>query len=115
AAASSLDLHERGDILGLTLVLGGGLIKAGGFAFEESYLMLQGFPPTMLVGTQGIWGAICMTVFVNPLADILPGNDNGSLEHFHHTVHLLHSSPTAMLLVAALFVSSVLLSLFSVM
>jgi hypothetical protein len=48
---------------------------------EETFLKKSGYAPLNVVGMEGLWGVIIMSIIIMPILYFIPGADNGSYEN----------------------------------
>ena len=91
ADASSNDVA-----FGIGILLVATLVMSCQFVLEEIFMNHDhsdvSIPPLIVVGMEGLWGTFIMISIVFPLALLLPGSDNGSLEDVYDSLHMIHSS-----------------------
>lgn len=66
--------------VGVVLVLLGCLAQGVQYVFEEKVMAVDDVPPLVVIGMEGVWGALLTLVVVYPVAYLVPGSDNGSYE-----------------------------------
>eukprot|EP00981_Chlorochromonas_danica_P013850 scaffold6925_cov248-Ochromonas_danica.AAC.12 len=49
--------------------------------FEEKVMAVDGVPPLVVIGVEGLWGTFLTAFIVYPIAYMLPGNDGGHFEN----------------------------------
>lgn len=88
-------------ILGMGLVVGGQVVQAAQVIAEEWLLKDVDLPEIQIVGYEGMWGLIFMTVIVYPVLMFLPGEDHGHQEDPIDALVMMYNSPAllAMILV----------------
>jgi hypothetical protein len=67
---------HRDPRIGIALILLGCIIQGTQYVWEEM-LMTDKIPPLVIVGMEGVWGAVLMPLVVFPWAAVLPGSDYG--------------------------------------
>jgi hypothetical protein len=81
-------------LLGVMLVMGGAVVQAMQFVFEEKVMTMDvPSPPLLLIGMEGLWGTVLCILVVYPLAYYLPGDDHGSYEDPINTMTMFFNSP----------------------
>jgi hypothetical protein len=96
AAAEQLAAANLGvtPSLGVGLILGGGLVQALQYVFEERVMGADvGLAPLLVVGLEGLWGTVLCAGLVLPLVAVLPGADHGHLEDPLNSLSLMAASP----------------------
>lgn len=91
--------------IGVLLVMLGCLAQGVQYVFEEKVMAQDSVPPLVVIGFEGIWGALLSLVVVYPLAYILPGNDQGSLENPFDSIAMIYNSSTLQFLLLAFIVT----------
>jgi drug/metabolite transporter (DMT)-like permease len=66
---------------GILLILAGQLANAIQMVVEETFLKKSGYAPLNVVGMEGLWGVIIMSIIIMPILYFIPGADNGSYEN----------------------------------
>eukprot|EP01042_Synura_sphagnicola_P001587 gene1587-1842_t len=67
--------------IGVLLVLLGCLAQGVQYVFEEKVMAVDDISPLVVIGFEGIWGALLSIVLIYPIAYMVPGKDNGSYEN----------------------------------
>merc|ERR1740121_2832668 len=67
-------------LLGVVLTLGSQVITAAQIITEEKLLTDLNMDALLIVGVEGVWGFVLMTVVVYPILWYLPGPDHGHAE-----------------------------------
>ncbi len=68
---------------------------------EEIYLKSRNLQPLKIVGMEGIWGIIMMSLIVLPILYFIPGNDDGSCENFIDALYQIKNSHQLISLIIA--------------
>lgn len=85
--------------LGILFLLMSCCVQGGQYVFEEKMMSDFDASPLLVVGMEGLWGAVLMPVFVFPIAYLLPGNDvGGSMENVRDAFHIANNNPAIMIL-----------------
>eukprot|EP00591_Stephanopyxis_turris_P013569 CAMPEP_0195513174 /NCGR_PEP_ID=MMETSP0794_2-20130614/4886_1 /TAXON_ID=515487 /ORGANISM="Stephanopyxis turris, Strain CCMP 815" /LENGTH=454 /DNA_ID=CAMNT_0040641113 /DNA_START=188 /DNA_END=1553 /DNA_ORIENTATION=+ len=93
SSESNEDDQGNNAILGVSLVMLGAFVQALQFVFEEKVMTMDiPAPPLLLIGMEGVWGAIICLLVVYPAAYYLPGDDHGSYESFFYTMAMIQKN-----------------------
>ena len=66
------------------------LVQGSQYVFEERVMTVDNAPPLVVVGMEGLWGALLMPLIVFPWAMLLPGSDaGGCLESLYDSYVML--------------------------
>lgn len=79
-------------MLGMALVFCAQVVVASQIIAEEKLLKEVNLPALLVVGYEGVWGCILSLVIVFPLASFLPGDDDGKMEGFIDSLHMLKNN-----------------------
>eukprot|EP01041_Mallomonas_annulata_P009171 gene9171-19002_t len=79
---------SRDPRIGVFLVLLGCLAQGVQYVFEEKVMAVD----DVVIGFEGIWGALLTLVFVYPVAYLVPGADNGSYENPWDSLLMIQNS-----------------------
>mmetsp|Transcript_2240 Transcript_2240/g.2334 ORF Transcript_2240/g.2334 Transcript_2240/m.2334 type:complete len:422 (-) Transcript_2240:142-1407(-) len=85
--------EARDPRVGVVLVLLGCLAQGVQYVFEEKVMAVDDVPPLVVIGFEGIWGALLTLVLVYPLAYLVPGSDAGSYENPYDSFLMIYNSP----------------------
>mmetsp|Transcript_1402 Transcript_1402/g.2285 ORF Transcript_1402/g.2285 Transcript_1402/m.2285 type:complete len:482 (-) Transcript_1402:241-1686(-) len=91
--------------VGILLVLLGCLAQGVQYVFEEKVMSVDNAPPLVVIGCEGIWGAVLSIAVVYPLAYAIPGADNGSFEDPFDSMAMIRNSRQLSLLALAFVVT----------
>lgn len=94
AAAASKDPR-----VGIFLVVLGCMAQGVQYVFEEKVMSVDGVPPLVVIGTEGLWGTFLTIFLVYPLAYALPGADNGHFEDPWDALAMVQNNSTLRTLV----------------
>lgn len=98
--------HSQGDlILGMGLVILGQVVQAAQVIAEEWLLKDLDLDDIKIIGYEGVWGLLMMTVIIFPLLWILPGNDGGRQEDPIDALYMIRNS-SGLVLVISLYLFS---------
>ena len=101
--ASLANRSGRSPLVGVLWVLGSCALQGIQYVFEEKVMRVEGPPPLLVVGMEGIWGTILMVIVLS-IAYVLPGPDHGSVENvFDAWIMLQHSELCRAMLLAFFF------------
>jgi drug/metabolite transporter (DMT)-like permease len=106
--------HFMDMVFGIFLLMASLLIAAFQFTFEESLLKHRGFHALQVVGYEGLFGTIIMTVLILPLFYAIPGPNVGSFENSLDALIQIKNSNALLLFILIYVVSSTLANFFSV-
>jgi drug/metabolite transporter (DMT)-like permease len=90
----SQDNHFMDMVFGILLLMASLLIAAFQFTFEESLLKDRGFHALQVVGYEGLFGTIIMTILILPLLYFIPGPNLGSFENSLDALIQIKNSPS---------------------
>jgi len=105
AAAATGDGGQNLVLVGIALTLGSQVITAAQIIAEEKLLTDLDMDALLIVGVEGVWGFVLMTVVVYPLLWFLPGPDHGHAEDIVDTWFLVKNSWLVQLIAVADVVS----------
>ena len=117
SSTTFLEPHEPGTRdprLGVLFILLSCLVQGSQYVFEEKVMSVEGAPPLMVVGMEGVWGTILMLLFVFPVAYVLPGEDKGSLENIYDTFVMVSNSQAIQIVLFAFFVTVAFYNIFAI-
>ena len=101
---------------GLLFTVGGTIMQSLQYAYEEKVMGGgAGCPPWLLIGMEGVYGALLTLLVVYPIAGLVPGPDHGVYEDFDNTMAKLQDNPNLVLLSALFCVTVFVLNSFSVL
>lgn len=81
-------------LLGIMLILGSQIVSASQMVIEETFLKSRNLHPLHVVGLEGSYGFILMTVAVLPAMYFIPGDDvNNSYENSLDALYQMGNSP----------------------
>lgn len=83
---------SRDPRIGVLLVLLGCLAQGVQYVFEEKVMAVDDVPPLVVIGMEGVWGAVLTLVVVYPVAYLVPGSDNGSYENPWDSITMIMNS-----------------------
>ncbi|CAN0427748.1 unnamed protein product, partial [Ascophyllum nodosum] len=66
--------------LGALFILLSCVVQGSQYVFEEKVMAVDGAPPLVVIGMEGVWGTAIMLVIL-PIAAALPGRDLGTIEN----------------------------------
>mmetsp|Transcript_38272 Transcript_38272/g.42323 ORF Transcript_38272/g.42323 Transcript_38272/m.42323 type:complete len:466 (+) Transcript_38272:61-1458(+) len=115
---STSKYDDNSDVVwGISLVLLGSFVQSLQYVFEEKVMTMDiPAPPLLLIGMEGVWGALFCLTIVYPIAYFLPGDDyNGSYEHFGNTMAMIRNTPSIQLMFGVYFVAIFSYNLFAVL
>jgi drug/metabolite transporter (DMT)-like permease len=110
----SQDNHFMDMVFGILLLMASLLIAAFQFTFEESLLKDRGFHALQVVGYEGLFGTIIMTILILPLLYFIPGPNLGSFENSLDALIQIKNSPSLLIFTLVYIISSTLANFFSV-
>jgi len=87
-------------LLGMALSVAGQVVQAAQVVAEEWLLKEVDLPGLQIVGFEGLWGLLLMSVAAFPLLYCLPGSDHGHLENDLDAVAMLRSSSSLEMVIA---------------
>jgi hypothetical protein len=91
--ANSLEEGGRDPRIGIFFILLSCTVQGSQYVFEEKVMTVDNAPPLVVVGMEGVWGAVLMPLVVFPWAYILPGSDyGGCIENFEDTWIMFRNS-----------------------
>eukprot|EP00752_Nemacystus_decipiens_P007702 g6885.t1 len=99
--------------LGAFFILMSCAVQGSQYIFEEKVMAVDNAPPLVVIGMEGIWGAIIMGV-VLPLAAALPGRDLGSVENTQDSLYMLSQSKTIQVTLLVFFVTITTYNIFCI-
>ena len=100
---------DRDPRVGIVFILLSCLVQGSQYVFEERVMTVDNAPPLVVVGMEGLWGAVLMPIVVFPWAYILPGTDvGGCMENIHDSYVMIQHS-TGIQLVLVVFTLTVFL------
>lgn len=94
-------------VLGIVLILAGQSVSATQMIVEELFLKKRNFHPLQVVGMEGLFGVIFMSVIVLPVLYYIPGNQN------HHSYEnsldalLMMKNDAKLLIMSILYICSI--------
>ena len=100
--------------LGVLFILLSCLVQGTQYVFEEKVMSVEGAPPLVVVGMEGLWGTLLMLIIVFPIAYVLPGEDKGSLENFYDSLVMVSNSTEIQIVLAAFFVTVAFYNIFAI-
>lgn len=109
-----VDEGERDPRLGILFLVLSCMVQGTQYVFEERMMEAEGAPPLVVVGMEGIWGALIMGIVVWPWAMIIPGSDAGVLENVQDSWHMLCNSSAIRWTLAGFWVTVFLYNVFAV-
>lgn len=97
--------HSTSDIItGLTFIFSSCIVQAAQYVYEEKVMDVDDIPPLVLVGWEGVNGAL-MSLFISfPFAILMPGSDNGHYEDIWSAFTLPFSSPRLSVVLLMFFI-----------
>ena len=108
--ASAANKSGRAPYIGVLWILGSCALQGMQYVFEEKVMRIEGPPPLMVVGLEGMWGSLLMmpiliTAYYCPGTDPRPGHPEGSVENIWDSLVMLQNSPMCCYMVVAFFFS----------
>jgi len=101
---------------GIAFVLLGAFVQALQYVFEEKVMSADiPAPPLLLIGMEGLWGALFCVAVAYPLVYYLPGDDHGSYEDPFNTWYMIANSTKIQIAFWVYFLSIFLYNFFAVM
>jgi len=93
SASCFAEEHESSTaLIGVSFLILGCLVTSTQYVLEETVMTKRDTPPMLVIGFEGAWGTIIMLTVIFPLAYLLPGSDNGSVEDFHDSLIMISNS-----------------------
>ncbi len=112
AAAVSDDTNNP--VLGVVLILCGAFVQSLQYVYEERMMTttkdLPAAPPLLVVGMEGLWGALICLFVLYPVAFTIKGNDHGSLENLWNSLTILYNTPAIQVMFVLYFTSILFLN-----
>ncbi|KAM3567268.1 hypothetical protein VYU27_010583, partial [Nannochloropsis oceanica] len=100
------EVDNRDPRIGVGFILLSCLVQGTQYVFEEKVMTVEGLPPMVLVGLEGLWGVLLMLFLVFPLAFCLPGTDTGgSMENIWDSLAMVRTSQPLQWVLLAFFLS----------
>ena len=82
---------------------------------SKQVMSVDGLPPMVLIGLEGVWGMVLMCLIVFPLAYYTPGGDTGgSVENVWDSLVMVQNSKPLQLILVAFFVSVACYNIFAI-
>ena len=100
---------ERDPRVGILFILLSCLVQGSQYVFEERVMTVDNAPPLVVVGMEGLWGALLMPVVVFPWAYILPGTDVGGCMENIYDSYVMTRRSSAIQLILLVFTLTVFL------
>ena len=98
---------DRDPRVGIVFILLSCLVQGSQYVFEERVMTVDNAPPLVVVGMEGLWGALLMPIVVFPWAYILPGTDvGGCMENIYDSYVMVQRS-SAIQLILVIFTLTV--------
>eukprot|EP01041_Mallomonas_annulata_P002105 gene2105-4110_t len=93
ASSSDQESESKDPIIGIFLILLGALVQSLQYPFEEKVMTMNvSAPPLFLIGMEGFWGTLICVFILYPMAYMMPGSDNGSIENPFNTIIMIQNS-----------------------
>lgn len=97
--STSVECEDSGglsnELLGDALVVGAQVVAATQFVYEENFIRKYNIPPLKVVGLEGIFGFVTLTILLVPMGYIYVGPDWG-----HNPDHVLEDAPDGLIQIA---------------
>ena len=100
---------DRDPRLGILFILLSCLVQGSQYVFEERVMTVDNAPPLVVVGMEGLWGAVLMPIVVFPWAYILPGSDVGGCMENVHDSYVMVCNSSAIQVILVVFTLTVFL------
>ena len=106
---------ERDPRVGILFILLSCLVQGSQYVFEERVMTVDNAPPLVVVGVEGLWGALLMPIVVFPWAYILPGTDvGGCMENIRDSYVMVANSSAIQLILLAFTLTVFLYNIFCI-
>jgi drug/metabolite transporter (DMT)-like permease len=81
-------------LFGMALIVASQAVQAAQITFEDFFMADMAIPPLKIVGYEGLFGTLAMSLFLLPLVQRLPGVDGqGIHEDSYDTWHMIRNNP----------------------
>eukprot|EP00937_MAST-01D_sp_MAST-1D-sp2_P003548 g3548.t1 len=100
--AGDANRSGRNPIYGVLWVLGSCALQGCQYVFEEKVMRIEGPPPLLVVGMEGVWGSLLMAL-VLLVAYLAPGPDHGSVESLPDALVMLRNSELCRMMLLVFF------------
>ena len=68
------------------------MVQGSQYVFDEKVMAVDGTPPLVVIGMEGVWGTAIMP-FILPIAAALPGRDLGTIENTIDSIVMVSREP----------------------
>ncbi|CAM9398506.1 unnamed protein product, partial [Phaeothamnion confervicola] len=99
--------------LGVVFILLSCIVQGSQYIFEEKVMAVDNAPPLVVIGMEGVWGALIMFALF-PIVYYLPGRDKGSAENVLDTFVMIGNSDAIKVMLSLFFVTITVYNIFCI-
>ena len=106
---------DRDPRVGILFILLSCAVQGSQYVFEERVMTVDNAPPLVVIGMEGLWGALLMPIVVFPWAYILPGSDvGGCMENVYDSWVMVGNSGAIQAVLAVFTITVFLYNIFCI-